>query len=123
MTAIDVATALACSLVPPLLCMAAGAGVGRGASRMPAADMLVGAGLAGGALTILAVTTPVPLHILMLGVAALAVLVALVRRTPPGGLAMWIALGLAMPLLVRAAANQATLWDEFWQWLPSAAYA
>ncbi len=123
MTAIDVATALACALVPPLVCTAAGAAVGRGASRLPGADMLVGAGLAGGAMAILAVTTRVPLSILMLGIAGLAVLVPLVQRRLPGGLATWIALALVVPLLVRAAATQATLWDEFWHWLPNAAYA
>src|SRR5665811_2600735 len=30
---------------------------------------------------------------------------------------------LVSPILVHAAGNQAALWDEFWQWLPSAAYA
>src|SRR5260221_559494 len=41
----------------------------------------------------------------------------------PGGSATWIALALVSPILVRAAGNQAALWDEFWHWLPSAAYA
>lgn len=85
--------------------------------------MLVGVGLAGGVLTILAVTTQVPLSTLMLGVAGLALLAPLVRRQSPGGVSMWIALILAVPLLVRAVATEATLWDEFWQWLPNAAYA
>jgi hypothetical protein len=122
-TEIDVATALACALVPPLVCTAAGAAVGRGASRLPGADMLVGAGLVGGAMTILAVTMRVPLSTLMPGIAGLAVLVSLLRHRLPGGLATSIALALVVPLLVRAAATQATLWDEFWHWLPSAAYA
>jgi hypothetical protein len=122
MTAIDVAIVLACALVPPLVCTVVGAAVGRGATRLPGADMLVGAGLAGGALTILAITTRVPLSTLMLAISGLAVLVALVRRRLPGGVATWVALALLGPLLVGAAATQATLWDEFTQWLPDAVY-
>jgi hypothetical protein len=122
MTVINVAITLACALVTPLVCTAVGAVVGRGASRLPGADMLVGIGLAGGALTILAVTTHIPLSILMIGIAGVAVFVSPVRGRLPGGVATWIALALVVPLLVRAAATQATLWDEFWQWLPSAAY-
>ena len=123
MTAFDVAAALSCALVPVLVCAAAGSAVGRGATRLPGADMLVGAGLASGVLTLLAVATRVPLSILMLAIAGFAVLAPLVRRKVPGGVAMWIALALVAPLLVRAAATQATLWDEFWHWLPNAAYA
>jgi hypothetical protein len=123
MTAFDIAAALSCALVPVFVCIAAGSGVGRGANRQPGADMLVGAGLAGGVLTVLAVGTRVPLSALMLGIAGLAVVGSLVRRRLPGGLATWIALALVAPLLVRAATTQATLWDEFWHWLPSAAYA
>jgi hypothetical protein len=37
--------------------------------------------------------------------------------------ATWIALALVSPILVRAAGNQAAHWDEFWHWLPNAAYA
>ena len=119
MSVIEVA---ACGLIPPLVCLALGSAVG-GASRLPGADMLVGAGLLGGMLTILAAVTRVPLSALMLGLALLALSVAVLRaRLPGGGLTTWLALVLAAPLLVRAAATQATLWDEFWHWLPSAAY-
>jgi hypothetical protein len=52
------ASALASALVPIVICMAAGSAVGRGNSRWPGADMLVGFGLLGGALTIFAVATP-----------------------------------------------------------------
>ncbi len=123
MTSFDVAAALACALVPVLVCAAAGAAIGRGTTRLPGADIMVGAGLAGGALTLLALATRVPLSMLMLAITGLAVLVPLVRRRLPGGLATWVALALLGPLLVRAAATQATLWDEFTQWLPDAAYA
>ncbi len=123
MAAFTLASALAYALAPALACTAAGAVIGRGASRMPGADMLVGVGLAGGVLTILAVTTHVPLSMLMLGIGALALLAPLLRRTMPGGVTTWVALALAAPLLVHAASTQAALWDEFWQWLPNAAYA
>jgi hypothetical protein len=43
-------------------------------------------------------------------------------RQIPGGSGTWVALALVSPILVRAAGNQAALWDEFWFWLPSAAY-
>src|SRR5260370_9382797 len=60
------ASALASAAVPIVICMAAGSEVGRGDSRWPGADMLVGFGLLGGALTVLAVATPVPLSGLMI---------------------------------------------------------
>lgn len=122
-TLFELSTALACALVPIFVCTAAGSAVGKGATRLPGADMLVGAGLAGGLLTILAVATRIPLRALMLAIAGLAVLAPLARRRLPGGVATWIALALVAPLLLRAAVTQATLWDEFWHWLPNAAYA
>jgi hypothetical protein len=117
------ALALASSVVPILICMAAGSAVGRGNSRWPGADMLVGFGLVGGALTILAVTTPIPLSGLMTALAALSVVAAVIWRQIPGGRGTWIALALVSPILVAAGRNQAALWDEFSHWLPSAGYA
>src|SRR5260221_1017328 len=117
------ASALASALVPIVICMAAGSAVGRGNSRWPGADMLVGFGLLGGALAILAVATPIPLSGLMTALAALSIVALAIRRQIPGGSATWIALALVSPILVRAAGNQAAHWDEFWHWLPNAAYA
>jgi len=117
------ASALASALVPIVICMAGGSAVGRGNSRWPGADMLVGFGLLGGALAILAAATPIPLSGLMTALAALSIVALAIRRQIPGGSATWIAVALVSPILVRAAGNQAALWDEFWHWLPSAAYA
>jgi hypothetical protein len=117
------ASALASALVPIVVCVAAGSAVGRGDGRWPGADMLVGFGLLGGALVLLAVATPLPLSWLMAALAVLSIAALAIRRQIPGGSAIWIALALASPILVRAAGNEAALWDEFWQWLPSAAYA
>jgi hypothetical protein len=117
------ASALGSALVPIVICTAAGSAVGRGNDRWPGADMLVGFGLVGGALTILAVATPIPLSGLMTALAALSIVALAIRWQIPGGSGTWIALALVSPILVHAAGNQAALWDEFWQWLPSAAYA
>jgi hypothetical protein len=117
------ASALASAAVPIVTCVAAGSAVGRGDSRWPGADMLVGFGLLGGVLTVLAVATPVPLSGLLIALAALSIVAVAIRRQMPGGGATWIALALMSPILIRAAGIQAALWDEFWHWLPSAAYA
>ena len=117
------ASALASVAVPIVICMAAGSAVGRGDNRWPGADMLVGFGLLGGALTVLAVATPVPLSGLMIALTALSIVALAIRRQIPGGSATWIALALVSPILVCAAGNQAAHWDEFWHWLPNAAYA
>src|SRR5258707_587265 len=117
------ASAVASPAVPIVICMAAGSAVGRGDSRWPGADMLVGFGLLGGALTVLAVATAVPLSGLMIALTALSIVALAIQRQIPGGSATWIALALVSPILVRAAGNQAAHWDEFWHWLPNAAYA
>lgn len=116
-------SALASALVPIVVCVAAGSAVGRGDCRWPGADMLVGFGLLGGVLAILAVTTPIPLSWLMAALAVMSIVALAIRRQIPGGSATWIALALVSPILVRAAGNEAALWDEFWHWLPSATYA
>jgi hypothetical protein len=113
---------LACALLPVVACIIAGATVG-GDKRWPGADMLVGFGLLGAALSILAVTTRLPLSLLMAGLAALAMVALVARRRFPGSRATWIALALVSPMLIGAARSEAAMWDEFWNWLPSAAYA
>jgi hypothetical protein len=85
--------------------------------------MLVGFGLLGSALSILAVTMRIPLSWLMTCLAALSVIALLMRRQCPGGSSTWIALALVSPILVGAAGSTAAMWDDFWNWLPSAAYA
>jgi hypothetical protein len=85
--------------------------------------MLVGFGVLSSALTILAVTTRIPLLWLMACLAILSVVGLAMRRQWPGGRSTWIALGLVSPLLAAAAGHQPAMWDDFWNWLPSAAYA
>jgi hypothetical protein len=116
-------SALASALAPIVVGVAAGSAVGRGDGRWPGADMLVGLGLLGGVLAMLAATTPIPLSWLMAALAVLSIAALAIRRQIPGGGATWIALVMVAPILVRAAGNEAARWDEFWHWLPSAAYA
>jgi hypothetical protein len=113
--------ALASALVPIVACIAAGSVIASGPSCWPGADMLVGFGLLTGILAILAVTTRLPLSWLMLGLVILP-MVPLVRRQFPSGRSTWIALALVSPILVEAAGSVPTGWDDFWNWLPSAAY-
>src|SRR6202165_5998395 len=114
--------ALACTLIPMVACIVAGSAVRRGRSGWPGSDMLAGFGLLAGALTILAVTTRIPLSWLMAGLGILSVTALLVRRQFPGGISTWIALILVSPIFVSAAGHDPAMWDDFWNWLPSAAY-
>ena len=116
------ASAFACSLVPIMVFIAAGSAT-RGRLSWPGADMLVGFGLLSSALSILAVTTRIPLSWLMTCLATLSMIGLLMRRQFPGGSSTWIALALVSPILVGAAGSNAAMWDDFWNWLPSAAYA
>jgi hypothetical protein len=116
------ASVLASSLVPIVVCIAAGSAT-RGRLGWPGADMLVGFGLLSSALGILAVTTRIPLSWLMMGLATLSIIALVMRRQCPGGSSTWIALALVSPILVGAAGSKAAMWDDFWNWLPSAAYA
>jgi hypothetical protein len=84
--------------------------------------MLVGFGLLTGALTVLAVATRIPLSWLMAGLGILSAIALLMRRQFPGGRSTWIALALVSPILVKAAGHDPAMWDDFWNWLPSAAY-
>src|SRR5258708_8527271 len=93
------ASAVASTAVPIVICIAAGSSVGRGDSRWPGADMLVGFGLLGGALTVLAVATPVPLSGLMIALTALSLVALSIRLRIPGGSATLIALALVAPML------------------------
>jgi hypothetical protein len=114
--------ALVCTLIPIVACIVAGSAVGGGRSRWPGADMLVGLGLLTGALIVLGVTTRVPLSWLMAGLGILSVVALLIQRQFPGGSSTWIALILVSPIFVSAAGHDPAMWDDFWNWLPSAAY-
>ena len=114
---------LAATFAPICMCIAMGGAIGRGAARWPGADMLVGFGLLVSAVSILAVTTRLPLSWLMLSAGVVAAMVPLVRREPAGGVATWTAIALLSPLLIVAAQHQPAMWDDFWNWLPNAAYA
>jgi hypothetical protein len=116
-----IAATLACALFPILVCVAAGSTIGHRA-RGPGADMLVGFGLLTGVLAILATTTRLPLTWLMGGLAGASAIALMVRRPVPGGRSTWIAVALLSPVLVKAAGQEPVGWDDFWNWLPSAAY-
>jgi hypothetical protein len=117
------ALTLASALLPVLACIAAGSLVGRGSLRWPGADMLVGFGLLASALAILAIITPVPLSWLAAGLVVAAAAGCALRWQAPGGRSTWIALALILPVLIVAAGHSPAMWDDFWNWLPSAAYA
>jgi hypothetical protein len=117
--------ALAATLLTLLALTALGSLVGGVQRRVAGADTLVGMGLGGGALAILAASTRVALSIwaIILGLVALVALAAAMwRRTLPGGWHFAVALLLLGPLLLVAAAGPATMWDDFGQWLPCSAY-
>src|SRR3954470_23146924 len=114
--------ALLCALVPIVACIVAGAAVRRGRSGWPGADMLVGFGLLTGALAVLAVITRIPLSWLMAGLVTLSAVALVMRRQFPGGRSTWLAVALVSPILVGAAGHDPAMWDDFWNWLPSAAY-
>src|SRR5216684_1022207 len=84
--------------------------------------MLVGFGLLTGALIVLAVTTRIPLSWLMAGLGILSVVALLIQKKYPGARSTGIALILVSPILVTAARRDPAMWDDFWNWLPSAAY-
>jgi hypothetical protein len=69
--------------------------------------MLVGFGLVSSALSMFAVTTRISLSWLMICLATLSMIAPLMRS----------------PILVHAAGSEPAMWDDFWNWLPSAAYA
>src|ERR1700730_16600086 len=97
--------ALACTLIPMVACIVAGSAGRRGRSGWPGSDMLEGIGLLAGALTILAVTTRIPLSWLMAGLGILSVTALLVRPQFPGGSSTLIALMLVSPIFVSAAGH------------------
>jgi hypothetical protein len=70
-------SALAAALVPIALCVAMGVAIGNGRARWPGSDMFVGFGIMVSAISMLAVATRLPLSSLMLGLAAIAVMVPL----------------------------------------------
>jgi len=113
------------ALAVMLACTALGSAAGGGKDRLPGADTVVGLGLAGGLLTLLAVATraPVSLWAGLLGGAGVAALGwSAWHRRLPGGPGFAATLLLASPLLAFAALGPATMWDDFAQWLPNAAY-
>jgi hypothetical protein len=84
--------------------------------------MLVGLGSLSSVVAIVAVISRIPLSWLMASLAALIALIFVRQRRWPGGRSTWIALVLVSPIVVVASGQQPALWDDFWNWLPSAAY-
>lgn len=113
------------TLLVMFACAALGSVIGGGRGRLPGSDMTVGIGLATVALTVLSTATrvPVPFWTGMLGLAAIAACAVSARhRRLPGGICLLFVLCLLTPLLRIAAGASATMWDDFWHWLPNAAY-
>ena len=88
---------------------------------------MVGLGLGGGLLSILATITSVPISVSWLVILGVGVAAGLIRvmhhRIVPGGTGFWVAVAMLTPFLAIAAAAPATMWDDFFHWLPNAAYA
>jgi hypothetical protein len=86
-------------------------------------DTVTGAGLAGGLLAVWgAAGLPVSWGAAALGFASLAGLVLAVRRRRLPGGPMMPVLVFLIPYLLIAASAPATMWDDFFHWLPNAAY-
>lgn len=119
---VDAAGVVAAVLVVMAACTLLGSLIG---DRVADAgnDTIVGAGLAGGALALWgAAGLSVSLGASVLGVAALGALgLALRRRRLPGG-ALWRVLVVLAPFVLIAGGALATMWDDFFHWLPNAAY-
>jgi hypothetical protein len=117
--------ALFASLVIFIGCAAIGAVISNEGHRFAAADPLVGLGAATGTVTLLGVTTRLPLSVwlTLVGLAALTCCAWLAwTRQRCGGSGQWLALLLLLPLLLLTAHQGPTHWDEFRQWLQNAAY-
>lgn len=112
--------ALFATLAVLAACMALGSVAGKGGRP---GDLVVGAGAAGGALALWGVAgLSLSLGAGLLAVAALAALVWAGRRgTVPGGW-LWAVLAVLLPFLLIAGGSVATMWDDFFHWLPNAAY-
>src|SRR5947209_18458963 len=105
--------ALLSTLIPIGACIMAGAAVRRGRSGWPGADMLVGFGLLAGALTVLAVTTRIPLSWLMGGLAMLSALALPIRRQFPGRRSTWLPLALVSPIVAGTAGPDTAMLADF----------
>jgi hypothetical protein len=109
-----------------IFCTMIGAQVGASRTRLAGADTMVGVGLAGGTLSMLAGATRIPISICiaLIGAVALIGVLRLIRRgIVPGGGSFWVSILLLLPFMLTAAAAPATMWDDFFNWLPNAAYA
>lgn len=113
--------ALLTTLAVIVACAALGSLIGRGGR---ADDVVIGWGLGGGLIAALAVAGApiVPIAIALAVVAWGLAFVAARRGTPPGGALLWPTLLVMAPFLLVAASTPATMWDDFWHWLPNAAY-
>lgn len=118
----DGMTAFFAVLVVMSACAVLGAAVGV-RERNAGGDMIVGIGLAGGLLALWGVAgLRLSWGMGLVGILVLAAFVSSMRRgTMPGGLTAGVLLIMA-PFLLVAAGAIATMWDDFSQWLPNAAY-
>lgn len=113
-------SALFATLVVLAACTALGSVAGQGGRS---GDLVIGVGAAGGALALWGVAgLSLSLGAGLLGVAALVTLAWAGRRgTLPGGW-LWAVLTVLLPFLLIAGGSVATMWDDFFHWLPNAAY-
>jgi len=114
------------SLFAALLVMSAIVAVGgtiAPANRGEGTDAVVGLGAVCGGLAIWgAIGLPISIGLIVAGaVGAAGVVFAIRAGRCPGG-ATWRLLVFLAPLLIIAAGGVATMWDDFWHWLPNAAY-
>lgn len=112
---------LLAALAVMALCVATGSLIGR--DLRGGGDLVVGVGINGGLLALWG-TAGLPLTVgaSALGVIGIAALALRWRRgVMPGG-PLWRTLLILAPLLLVASGSMATMWDDFFHWLPNAAY-
>jgi hypothetical protein len=117
----DAPFALAAALAVMTACTASGALIGR--DTRGGGDVIVGTGLLGGLLALWGgAGLPVSAGAAGLGAFGLAALVWRLRQGAMPGGTLWRTALILAPLALVAAGSIATMWDDFFHWLPNAAY-
>lgn len=97
----------------------------RSGGGFPAADPIVGLGVAASLISVITTWTPWPVSWVEIGVGGLLVAALggrLIAGRPAASLELAAALVGCLPLLALAATIPARHWDDFMHWLPNAAY-
>lgn len=118
----DALTSLCAALLVMGLIVAVGGLIAPG-GRGEGTDAAVGLGAVCGGLAIWgAIGLPISVGLLIAGaLGAFGIVLAVRRGRAPGG-ATWRILVFLLPFLIIAGGAIATMWDDFWHWLPNAAY-